>query len=334
MRRKIRFGIIGCSRIAENSTIPAILQSGYAEVVNIGSRSKSKASMLAMKFNCKHSSSYEHVLADTNVDAVYISTPVGLHEENVIAAANAGKHILCEKSSTTSFESAQRMVSESKKNNVRLMEGFMFRFHPSHNKVKSIISDRTLGNLYSFNSTYGLFPVPTDDIRYNHLIGGGVLNDAGCYPICASRMLFGKEPISVTAFLHFDKVASVDILAMITLDYGDGQMAEMSVGYDLYYQSQYTLWGSEGILKLSRAFNIPSDMKPIIYLDAKTKNEQILVDPVNHFTLMVDEFCKEILGIGSADFNFEKDILCQARIMQAARISAKEKRTVNLSEIL
>jgi len=115
MKRKIRFGIIGCSRIADSSTIPAILESQYAEIEFIGSRTTTKAKKFAKKFGCKKFGDYKDVLNDDRVDAVYISVPVGLHEKWSIHAAKAGKHILCEKSSTNSYESAKRMVSESKK---------------------------------------------------------------------------------------------------------------------------------------------------------------------------------------------------------------------------
>ncbi len=129
MTDKIRIGVIGCSTIAKNSTLPAILKSNNAKLEHIGSRSNKKALEFSKIFGCKKSGTYEDVINDENVDAIYISTPVGNHEEWVLKSANAGKHILCEKSSTTSFNSAKKMVSTVKENNVRLMEGFMYRFH-------------------------------------------------------------------------------------------------------------------------------------------------------------------------------------------------------------
>ena len=142
MKKKIRFGIIGCSRIAESSTIPAILESKFAEIEIIGSRTGAKAKKIAKKFDCKKYGNYDDVLKDSNVDAVYISTPVGLHEKWAIRAAKHGKHILCEKSATSSFSSAKKIISEAKKNRVRIMEGFMFRFHPSIEKVREIIDKK------------------------------------------------------------------------------------------------------------------------------------------------------------------------------------------------
>jgi len=205
MTKKIKLGVIGCSRIAKNSTIPAIIKSPYAELEIVGSRSEKKAKDYAREFNCKKFGSYETVLNDEEVDAIYISTPVGLHEEWVIKSAKVGKHIICEKSSTDSYQSALTMIDECRKNKVRLMEGFMFRFHPSHSKVLEIIKKGKLGNTFAFYSRYGFPPVPKDDIRFQKDLGGGALNDAGCYPICASRILFDKEPISISCELVMDK---------------------------------------------------------------------------------------------------------------------------------
>ena len=118
MKKKIRFGIIGCSQIANSSTIPAILESRFAELEFVGSRTNSKAKKFARKFDCEKYGTYEDVLNDNQVDAVYISVPIGLHEKWSILAAKAGKHILCEKSISDSFKSAKKMVSESKKYNI------------------------------------------------------------------------------------------------------------------------------------------------------------------------------------------------------------------------
>lgn len=333
MKRKIRFGIIGCSRIANSSTIPAILESQYAELEFIGCRTTVKAKKFARKFNCKKSGNYEDVLNDSQVDAVYISVPIGLHEKWSIRAARAGKHILCEKSSTDSYESAKKMVSESKKNNVRIMEGFMFRFHPSIQKVSSLVNKKTIGKIFSFQSRYGFPSISRKDIRYQKKLGGGILNDVGCYPICASRILFNEEPKSVYCNLITDKKYKIDEFANILLAFKDGKVAEMNVGYGVFYQSIYEIWGSKGMLSLSRAYNIPSDMSASLKINAE-KVIEMNVKPVNHFKLMIDNFSKEIQGVKKYSFNFEEDLLKQARVIEAARKSNIEKRRINISEII
>jgi predicted dehydrogenase len=333
MTDKINIGIIGCSTIAKNSTIPAILKSNNAKVERIGSRSNNKALEFSKISDCEKCGTYEDVINDKDVDAVYISTPVGNHEEWVLKAAKAGKHILCEKSSTTSFDSAKKMVSVVKENNVRLMEGFMYRFHPSHQKVKECINDKTIGKVFLFSSKYGFPPISRDNIRYDKSLGGGILNDAGCYPINASRMLFESEPRGVFCNLTMDKETQVDTKATLLMDFDDGKQSQSSVGYDLDYQSNYRLWASDGSLSLTRAYNIPPDMQARLNIKNNSTEKEILIEPVNHFQLMVESFSKELIKSNSCKYNFEEDLLNQAKVMEACRISNDEKRYVETKEI-
>ena len=333
MQKKIRFGIIGCSKIAESSTIPAIMASPYAELAQMGSRDPQKAEQFAKKFNCKNHGTYEDVLTNNNIDAIYISTPVGLHEEWSIKASKAGKHTLCEKSSTTSYSSAKNMVDVARRNNVRLMEGFMFRFHPSHKKVLDLIRNGVLGNIFSFYGRYGFQSVSKNDIRYKKELGGGILNDAVCYPICASRIIFGKEPLEVMCNLKIDKETEIDERALLTINYDQDQVAQMVVGYGLFYQSLYSVWGTLGMLRLSRSYNIPQDMPASLVINSNTENKELTLEPANHFALMINGFCKDILGIETSGFNFENDLLNQAKVMEAARLSHVRNRPVELTEI-
>ena len=255
MDSKIKFGIIGCSRIAKRSTIPAIIKSEFAEIEIIGSRSLDKAKTFSNEFNSQKFGTYEDVISDDSVDAVYISTPIGTHEEWAIKAASAGKHILCEKSSTTSFESAKKMIEHSKQNNVRILEGFVFRFHPQHQKVKELIDNNKIGDLVSFNGSFG-FPVfPEGDIRYDLKLGGGFLNDSGCYPINASRMIFEEEPIGVSCNLSIDAKTGVDVRGTSYMIYGNKKTASITYGNGNYYQSKYNVWGTEGINLITKITN-------------------------------------------------------------------------------
>ena len=333
MYQKIRIGIIGCSSIAKSSTIPAILKSTNCKLAFIGSRNKDKAKKIAQEFECEKYGSYEDILDDDSIDAVYVSTPVGTHEELVIKSAQNGKHVLCEKSSTTSFDSAKKMIKVCKDNNVRLMEGFMFRFHPSHQKVKEFINNGTIGKIFSFSSRYGFPPISKDNIRYYKSLGGGILNDAGCYPINASRMLFGTEPEGILCDLVMDREKQVDTKATIVMDFNDGRYSQSAVGYDLFYQSVYSLWGSEGSLSLTRAYNVPPDMHVTLDVNANNFQEKIFIDTADHFQLMINSFCDEIQKESSSQHNFEDDLLNQARVMEAARISNNKKRYVRIDEV-
>ena len=209
----------------------------------------------------------------------------------------------------------------------------MYRFHPSHQKVKKCINDKIIGEVFLFSSRYGFPPISKDNIRYDKTLGGGILNDAGCYPINASRMLFDSEPRGVFCNLTIDKETQVDTKATLLMDFNDNIKSQFSVGYDLDYQSNYGLWGSDGSLSLTRSYNIPPDMPARLNIKNSNIDEEILIEPVNHFQLMVESFCNEIMKPNSCIYNFEEDLLNQAKIMEACRISDKEKRYVETREI-
>ena len=330
--KKLRFGVIGCSRIASSSTIPAILESKFTLLEHLGSRDAEKVESFGKKFGCVKFGSYQDVLNDRSVDAVYISLPIGLHEEWVIKAAKAGKHILCEKSSTTSYKSAKKMIQVCKNHNVRLMEGFMFRFHPSHAKVREMIKKGALGKIFSFYGKYGFSQIPSTDIRYNKKLGGGILNDAGCYPICASRIIFDKEPQSAFYLPTIDKKSGIDEKGVLFLKYGDKELAHMEFGYGLSYQSKYEIWGDKGHLRLTRAYNIPSGMKASLLVESTNKKE-LLIKPTNHFRIMFDSFARQILCLGKTSFNFESDLLLQAKVMDASRNSYLKNKPIMLNDL-
>lgn len=331
--KKLRFGIIGCSRIAESSVIPSILNSKYAELEIIGSRTRKKSKQFANKFKCKNIGNYDDVLESDNVDAVYVSLPVGLHKEWTIKAAESGKHILCEKSISDSLDSAKNMVNACKKNNVRLMEGLMFRFHPQINYVLKQIEDKLLENVYSFTGFYGFPNVSKNDIRFKKELGGGVLNDAGCYPICASRILFDEEPLSVLCKMNIDHDSNVDIQSSLFLEFPDSKIGHISVGYDLSYLGTYEIWAQNASIKLWRAYNIPPDQKAKISITKNMETINMKIPISNHFLTMIESFSSEILNIKKTNFNWEDDIINQAKVMQAARISNKEGRLVKIDEI-
>lgn len=328
---KLKIGLIGCSNIAESSIIPAILRSKFTELEIIGSRSLKKASDFSKKFNCKNFGNYDDVI-NSDVDIVYVSLPVGLHEKWVIKSAKAGKHILCEKSSTTSFTSAKKIVETCKDNDVRILEALMFRFHPQHKKVLDLINHNVLGKIVLFRGHYGLPQIPYDNIRHKKHLGGGVLNDAGCYPICASRILFQEEPLSVNCYLEIDKKSKVDTLVNLQMNYPDNKFASLSVGYDLFYQSTYSIWGKKGMLELKRSYNLPETMDAKIIV--KTKHEkEISIGMHNHFLLMIDHFSKSLQKMIQPKFNFEQDLLNQAKVLEASRISNQKKKTIMLNDI-
>ncbi len=327
--KPLKFGIIGCSRIAKRSVIPAIIKSEFAELEIIGSRSTDKAKEFAKEFNCEKFGGYEEVISNDSVDVVYISTPIGTHLEWSKKATSAGKHVYVEKSSAVNLAQAYEMIKSAKENNVRLMEGFMFRFHPQHQKVKELIEDGKIGEVKSFNGVFGFPTFPEGDIRYaSSDIGGGFLLDSGCYPIYASRMIFGEEPEGAFFSGKYTPKIHTDVEGSVMLFYKNQKTATISYANGNYYQAKYEVWGTDGVISLDRAYSVPPDFTTKVTLQYDTENNWegrrakiFEIQPKDHFLEMIDTFCLEISGEKKALFNFEQELLNQAKTMEAVQRS-------------
>lgn len=330
---KIRFGIIGCSQVAQTGMLPAMRDSISVDSVMVASRNPEKAKEVSMKSGADAWGTYEDVLKNKDIDAIYISLPNALHEEWSIKAAEAGKHVICEKPAALSYDSAKRMVEAAKKNKVRLMEGLMFHYHPQHEKVREFIKQGALGKLMRFDGCFGIPGSGKGVNLLNKDLGGGSFNYQMPYPVYASRMIFGEEPTSVLCKIGFDSGSGVDLRADMILFYSGGKIAFASTLFGSYFHSAYSVLGTNAFIRMKRAYAIPRDMATKIFLDIGDETKEIFVEPADHFKLMLDDFCGEILKREESKKNYEADLLAQARILQAARISDKEKRLVNISEV-
>ena len=329
--KKIQIGVLGCSRVAKKYFFPYTSSSELADVGFIGSRSLEKAQEYANDYSVAEYGNYDDII-NSDVDMIYISLPISMHEEWSIKAAKAGKHVLCEKSSTCSYGSAKKILDVCKENNVRILEAFAFRFHPQHKIIKNLMRD-LLGEINNFYGIFGFPPPPEGDIRWKKELGGGVLNDVTCYPICASRMIFDSEPTSVLAYFNYDKKFAVENHANALIKYSNQRTAFVSSGYDNYYQSKYSIWGSKAKISTKRAYAVPQDYKTSIFLHKNDKIIETTVNPADQFGIMCDIFCDVITKKIINPYDFEKDLLNQARLMDAVRVSEMEERVVLLSEI-
>ncbi|MFH1162106.1 MAG: sugar nucleotide-binding protein [Candidatus Jorgensenbacteria bacterium] len=330
---KVQFGVLGCSRVAQKGMLPAMLDSQSAELAMVGSRSPEKAKEVAKQFKCDSWGTYEEVINNKDIDVVYISLPNALHEEWVVKAARAGKHVICEKPAAISYAAAKRMVEAAKENKVRLLEGFMFRYHPQHAKVETLIREGVLGKLLRFEGCFGYsMPERGSNIMNKDLVGGSFYASAP-YPVYASRMIFGEEPESVLCNLTIDPESGVDVRTDMVLHYPGGKSAFASSLFGSYFQSTYSVLGSKAHVRMARAYAVPRDMKTKIFLDADDEVQEFVIEPADHFRLMLDDFCEKILKGDAGTKNYEGDLLAQARVFEAARLSDKEKRTVKISEI-
>lgn len=339
MGNELKIGILGCANIAAKYMIKAFQSTDVIESISIASRDYSRAKEWADRFGIKTEESYESLL-DSNVDAVYIPLPVGLHKEWIIKAAAKNKHIFCEKSLAENFAAVKKIVSFCRSKDVILYENFMCDFHPQHAKVLSLIEAGDIGGHFVFQGSFGFPPLDRNSFRYNKKLGGSSLSETGAYIVFMARKIFGKEPLSATCNLFYDKEKEIDIKGVAILEFPDEMVACIAFSFDAMYQNNYSIWGSKGLIKANRAYSIPPEMKPILELTTnenfKESVKNIDVPPANHFELIIGDFCDTILNKEKrADKinDIYSRLIFQAKALEAMRLSSKENRKVNIAEI-
>jgi predicted dehydrogenase len=330
--KKIRIGILGVAEIAGRYAIPSFQSLENVELVAIASRSSDKAKEFAARHNLEPEN-YDSLIARDDIDAIYSPLPVGLQEEWTLKAAKAGKHVICEKSITYSLESAERMIAACTENGVALYENFVPEFHPQHAEILSIVERGEIGIPRVWVGYDGYPSRSTDDIRYRSDLKGGSLNYAGCYPVFMARKIMRQEPVAVTCKLSQDG-AEVDVAGSALLEFEQGE-ALMSFGFNHMYQNTYSVWGSNGIVKTNRAFAIPPTFAPTIEIitndGTKDIHRSVAIPATNQFTKSFDFFCSAVAENNKPKFEDMYDrIIRQATVLEAMRVSAREKRRVEL----
>src|SRR5699024_3332432 len=177
-------------------------------------------------------SSYEALLEDPEIDAVYIPLPNGLHKEWVIKAAEKKKHVLCEKPVAITTEELEEMIAACEKNNVTFMEAFMYQFHPQHEKVKELIRDGSIGDVSFMNASFSFYLGDRTNIRLNKNLGGGAMFDAGCYTLHAIRNILDQEPVSVYASANYHSELDVDLTMAGVLNFDNGLVTTFNTSFD------------------------------------------------------------------------------------------------------
>jgi predicted dehydrogenase len=262
----VRWGVIGCADIAIRKVIPGMQGSALSRVDAIASRSAEKAAAAAKSLGIPKSyGSYEALLADPEVEAVYIPLPNHLHAEWTLAAAAAGKHVLCEKPMAPSSADARRMIEACEQAGVKLMEAFMYRLHPLWREVRRMVGSGSIGELLAIQSFFSYRNVDPNDIRNIAAFSGGALMDIGCYPVNVARMLFDAEPIEVKASIRRDVSFGTDVITSAILDFG-GRHATFTCSTQLEDDQRVHLVGTAGRMLIEIPFNIPPGLPTRILL--------------------------------------------------------------------
>ena len=299
--RRLRWGILSTAAIARSKVIPGIQAAEHCEVVAIASREEALATRVATELGIPTAhGSYEALLADPEVDAVYVPLPNHLHATWSIAAAQAGKHVMCEKPLATTVPDAERMIEAAERAGVHLMEAFMYRLHPSWLAVRELVASGRIGRLVAVQSWFSYHNDDPSNIRNILEAGGGALYDIGCYNVNLSRMLFGSEPDRVEAIIVRDAVGGTDIVTSGVLGF-EGGIASFTCSTRAETDQRVHVYGTTGRIAVEIPFNIPPDRPTRVFVSAggdppvAPDTETLTFEAADPYTVEAEAFATAIL---------------------------------------
>ncbi|MEN8226724.1 MAG: Gfo/Idh/MocA family oxidoreductase [Bacteroidota bacterium] len=297
MKRKVKWGILSTASIGTEHVIPAMINGEYCDIQAIASRSLEVASSVAARFDIPGAyGSYEELLLDPEIEAVYIPLPNHLHVPWAIKALQAGKHVLVEKPIGLSSEEAMKLLEESGKHpKLKVMEAFMYRHHPQWVKTKELVKDGTIGSLRTIQSSFSFYLDDPEHIVNKKEYGGGSLMDIGCYPISLSRFLFDEEPKKVYANVEVHPEFQTDTMVTAILEFEQGTSSFFSSTL-MTDNQQVVIFGTIGRIEFEIPFTPAAGQPAKIWLHRGDQKEEILFDPCDQYTLQGDLFSLAILN--------------------------------------
>jgi predicted dehydrogenase len=308
----VRWGVLGAANIAIEKVIPAIQRSHRGQVVAIASRELARARAAAESLGIARAyGSYEELLADPDVDAIYNPLPNHLHVPWSVRAAEAGKHVLCEKPIALSAAEARTLLAVRDRTGVRIAEAFMVRAHPQWLAVRERAQGGRIGPLRLVVGHFSYYRVDPADIRSRRAWGGGALMDIGCYPVTLARWLFGGEPLEVVGMIERDPALGVDRLASGMLRFAYGQATFTCSGQLVPYQ-RMQLFGTTGRIDVEIPYNAPPDRPCRIFVDDGAElggaGEVVEFPAVDQYALQADRFAEAVRGVGTVPVPLEDAI--------------------------
>lgn len=298
--KQVKWGIISTASIGVEKVIPGIMKSEHSEVVAIASRDMGRAQQVADNLGiAKAYGSYEAMLKDPEIDAVYNPLPNHLHVDLTLAAARAGKHVLCEKPIGMNARDAKRLGECP--DDLIVAEAFMVRFHPQWLRVRDIIRSGELGEVRMIRSVFSYYNTDPNNVRNMADIGGGGILDIGCYPVTASRFFFEDEPKRVVALVDRDENFGTDRNASIIADFGEGRQLSFMISTQGVGTQSVEVIGTKARVEIVIPFNAPMDEATSIIIDhgysfdgALTRRE--VIPPCDQYTQQAEAFALAVLG--------------------------------------
>jgi predicted dehydrogenase len=306
----VRWGVLGTSRFALNVSLPGMKKGALTALHAIASRDLAKATAGAEALGIpKAYGSYEELLGDQEIEAVYNPLPNHMHVEWTARAARAGKHVLCEKPIALGADEAETLVAVQKETGKIISEAFMVRSHPQWHQAKAWVQSGRIGDLVSVQTAFSYFNRDATNIRNRKEVGGGALYDIGCYAVNTSRYLFGREPKRAIALIERDPEFGTDRLSSGLLDFGGAHLTFSCSTQAVPYQ-RVNAFGTKGRIEIEIPFNAPANQPCKIFLDdgstLNCSSAQITVFPiVDQYTLQGEAFSRAIRTGGPVDNSIE-----------------------------
>ncbi len=320
---KVRWGVLSTADIGLTKVLPAMQKGQYCDLVGISSRNLQRAEAAARQLGIpKAYGSYEELLADPEIEAVYNPLPNNLHVEWSIKALEAGKHVLCEKPIGMSAADGQKLVDAAKRHpQLKVMEAFMYRHHPQWQRARQLVKEGKVGELRTMQMFFGYYLVDPDNVRNIPATGGGGLMDIGCYCISTARFIFDAEPKRVFGTVEYDPRFKTDRLASGVLDFGSG-WSTFTCATQLEPYQRVNIVGTEGRVEVEVPVNQSPDQPARIWHQHLGKTEEILFDPVDQYTLQGDRFSQAVLSDTPVPTPIE-DAVANMDVIEAVLRSAK-----------
>ncbi len=326
MAEKVRWGVLGVAGIATGKVIPAMQKGKLTEVAAIASREARRARDAARKLGiAKSYGSYEELLRDPEIDAVYIPLPNHLHVAWTTKAIEAGKHVLCEKPLSITVQDLKKLIRARDKSGLKIGEAFMVRTHPQWIRAKEIAHSTSFGELRAALGFFSYNLTDPKNIRNKKELGGGGLYDIGVYPIHTSRFVLGAEPRRVAATIEWDPTLKIDRLASVILEFPHAQATFICSTQAVPFQRMH-FFGTKARVEVEIPFNAPNDRKCRLFVDSGELTgsgiKTIELAICDQYTIQGDAFSKAILSGGEVPVPLE-DSLANAAVIEAIFQAAK-----------
>lgn len=320
---KVQWGILSTANIGTSKVIPAMQRGHFSEVIAIASRDLQTAKSVAETLGIARAyGSYEELLADKAIEAIYNPLPNHLHVPWSIKALEAGKHVLCEKPIGLSAAQGQELLEATRLYpNLKVMEAFMYRHHPQWQKARQLVKEGAIGTLRTIQSFFSYYLNDPGNIRNSTEMGGGGLMDIGCYNISLSRFIFDAEPRRMLGVVEYDEQFGTDRLVSAILDFGTGT-STFTCSTQLAPYQRVNIFGTTGRLEIEIPFNAPADQRCRMWLQNHSDLEELILERYDQYTIQGDLFSQAILNNSPVPTPIE-DAVANMRVIEAIFHSGK-----------